>query len=163
MNINYYIGEDHTPYHLSVGAVLLNDKEEVACHYFTDFQGVKDFYVLMRETVEPNESLEHALARGLKEEFGATGKLKNYIGSRITSFKRDQVGIQKTTLYFLITLDTFDPSLRNPDDEEKDSQIQWKPIDVLMAVMREQAKRTSHPELDESEILERVVKLKEQS
>jgi hypothetical protein len=53
---NIYRGTAEHPFHLSVGAVLFNDKKEVACHYSekfnqdTDLETAEDFYILMRET-----------------------------------------------------------------------------------------------------------------
>ena len=54
----------------------MNEKGEVCCHHFftKDLKGywadekLDDFYILMRETLKPNETLERALERGLMEE-----------------------------------------------------------------------------------------------
>ncbi|HRV76395.1 MAG TPA: NUDIX hydrolase, partial [Candidatus Saccharimonadales bacterium] len=85
---NYFQGRSDHPYHLSVGAVLLNDKNEVACHYFVDAPVIGgEVCILMRESVEDGEVLEEALARGLMEEFGAMGNISTYIGSKETFYK----------------------------------------------------------------------------
>jgi len=72
--MNYFQGNNKHPRHLSVGAVLTNDHGEICVHhvndeslaqegrlkgYWTD-EGVTDFYILMRETIESNEALEKA-------------------------------------------------------------------------------------------------------
>lgn len=87
---NYFQGNSKHPQHISVGAVVLNDKNEICCHHFDSRinkfigywkdNGLEDFYILMRETIEPNETLEHALHRGLMEEFGVEAELLDYIG-----------------------------------------------------------------------------------
>ena len=72
------------PYHLSVGAVVLNERNEILVHYFDEFgydeAKLTDFHILIRETVEPGESIGAALDRGLSEETGARAELVHYIG-----------------------------------------------------------------------------------
>lgn len=159
---NIYKGTTKNPFHLSVGAVLMNDKNEVCCHYFkefklkTDLVALENFYILMRETLEPGESLEDALSRGLFEEFGATGNTVSYIGSIKSQFDRINTPIEKTTLYFLVNLIDFDFTKRKADDEEKMSIPQWQPIDFLISKMKEQGQRCSRTDLDESSILEQI-------
>ena len=79
MSTNYFQSSQEFPFHISVGAVLRNKQGEIACHYFDTFshlgESAEDFYILMRETIEPNETIEKALARGLKEEFGAEAQI----------------------------------------------------------------------------------------
>ena len=78
MTTTYFQGNYLHPQHISVGSILMNEKGEVCCHHFftKDLKGywadekLDDFYILMRETLKPNETLEHALERGLMEEFG---------------------------------------------------------------------------------------------
>lgn len=76
MKYHYFIGQKKNPYHLSVGAVVLNSKKQVYCHHLRGMRGKKDVYLLMRETVRPNDSLEEALKRGLKKEFGMRAKVQ---------------------------------------------------------------------------------------
>lgn len=165
MSINYFQGTKDHPYHLSVGAVVMNDKNEVCCHYFDKAPGavfkygnLEKFYLLMRETIEPNESIEECLARGLQEEFGMKANLKTYIGSLDSHWmtKEGNVKIEKTTLYFLCTPISFNANDRREDDPEKSSVITWIPIFELIAKMKEQGNRLDNSTLDESEILERV-------
>jgi NADH pyrophosphatase NudC (nudix superfamily) len=149
------------PYHLSVGAVLMNDKGEVCGHYFDEVKdnqsrSYKDFYLLMRETIKDNETIEQTVARGLMEEFGATGKIKKYLGSLISTWPQQQPLLQKTTLYFLVDLISIDESKREKDDPEGHSKITWLPKDELLKRMRGQKRRLGNDSLDETEILERV-------
>ncbi|MDX9913848.1 MAG: NUDIX domain-containing protein [Candidatus Moranbacteria bacterium] len=159
---NIYRGTETHPFHLSVGAVLINNQNEICCHYFkkfksaTDLIELEDFYVLMRETLEANETLEQAALRGISEEFGASGKIIDYIGSIKSRFKRHETPVEKTTLYFLVELVNFDLSLRMKDDEERLSEIQWQPMDYLILRMKEQSKRYERTDLDESSIIKRA-------
>jgi ADP-ribose pyrophosphatase YjhB (NUDIX family) len=153
-----------SPHHLSVGVVLVDREGQIACHYFKKLQvteeemGYDDFYILMRETVESGEGLEEAVLRGIKEEFGATGEIEKFVGTLLTKFPRGDVWIEKTTVYFLIKLKDFDIDKRIFDDYEKDSIIQWQPIDFLISKMGEQQRRFERTDFDESEILKRAKK-----
>jgi hypothetical protein len=160
---NYFRGIKEKPYHLSVGAVLANDTGQICCHFFKAFKSeadlieYKNFYILMRETVERNESLEESLQRGICEEFGARGKIITYLGSLKSKFNRLDFQIEKTTLYFLLKLEKQDIKLRLKDEEEKASEIQWHSADFLIEKMKEQGKRyLDRTDLDESLILERA-------
>lgn len=162
----YYQGNASHPQHLSVGAILINAADEICCHHFfaKDLrgywtgEGLDDFYLLMRETPEPGESLEAALARGLREEFGATAELVDYAGSIQSRFESKGVEVQKTTPYFLCRLIDQDPSHREGDIESKTS-LEWQSAEFLIPKMREQAVRFGRTDVDESPILERAVRL----
>jgi len=160
MNPNYYQGNADHPWHLSVGAVVLNDKKEVCCHYFKEVtiknDTFSDLHILMRETIEQGETLEQTLSRGLLEEFGVTGKIRTYVGSIKAEFPHKGKVVEKTTLYFLVDLINFDPSKRQSTDLESQSEIQWQPLDFLIPKMKEQAVRLGRSDLDESLTLERV-------
>lgn len=161
---NYFKGSKENPYHLSIGAVLINEDNLVCCHYFNkvsvQYQGeYKDFYILMRETIKSGEKIEEALHRGLMEEFGATGEIVTYVGSQVGSFRRQGVDVEKTTLYFLVKCKSFDPKLRVNEDVESESEIQWQNPDFLIEKMKQQGNRFKEKTLDESEILERVKRL----
>jgi 8-oxo-dGTP pyrophosphatase MutT (NUDIX family) len=158
---NYFKGTKRHPYHLSIGAVVLNEENKVCCHYFKKmtlrkaFESFTDFYILMRETMEMGESIEDTLHRGLMEEFGITGDIVTYLGSIKGNYPIDEVSIEKTTLYFLVKMKTFKPELRSKEDAEKESDIEWQTIDFLIPKMIDQAKRLNET-LDESLVLERV-------
>lgn len=142
----------------------MNAKREICCHHFftKNLKGywadekIDNFYLLMRETLEPNESLEQALHRGLQEEFGATGEMIDYVGSIKSAFKHKGVDIEKTTLYFLCKLINQDLLKRIGNDIESKSTVEWRTPDYLIPRMKEQAIRFSRTDVDESIILERV-------
>lgn len=144
----------------------MNDKDEICVHHFDNpeiqkgywtEEGLTDFYLLMRETLEPDETLEDALHRGLMEEFGATAEIQNYIGSIVSHFKRkpDDVLVEKTTVYFLCTMKNQDLSKRSGDIESK-TKIEWHKPAFLIPKMKDQAKRYNRTDVDESKILEKV-------
>lgn len=168
MDKNYFQGNYSHPRHISVGCVLLNEKGEICCHHFytKDLKGywaqenLDDFYILMRETIEPNETLEHALHRGLREEFAATAELIDYIGSIKSNYKHKEVEIEKTTLYFLCKLIDQDISKRDDGDIETKSIIEWQTPDYLIPLMKKQSIRFGRTDVDESSILERFKKFK---
>lgn len=161
---NYYQGIKGKPYHLSIGAVAVNNKQEICTHYFKELavQGtsisIKDFYILMRETMEMGETIEQALHRGLMEEFGITGDIVTYLGSIRDDYfdPGKECKIEKTTLYFLVKTKTFNPDVRKKDDPESSSEIEWKTPEFLIEKMKEQAVRLKLGTLDESSILEKV-------
>jgi hypothetical protein len=165
----YFQGNSEHPQHISVGAILVNDKKEVCCHHlytnnlpkgYWAEEKVDDFYILMRETVKPFEPLEAAVHRGIMEEFGATAELVDYVGSLQSHFTHNGVEVEKTTLYFLCKLKDQDLSRRKGEDIEESSQVEWKPADFLIERMRPQAERFKRTDVDESGILERAVELK---
>lgn len=157
---NYYQYRNGLPYHLSVAAVIANEKSQVLCHYYKSIvvegQEYQDFYILMRETVEPGESLEQALKRGAQEEMGAEIEVEDYLGPIVSHFKEAGFGVEKTTLYFKCRLIALDNNRRKLDDPEKGSLVSWQPIDELISRMREQRQRLERQDLDESAVLERL-------
>jgi hypothetical protein len=153
---NYYRGVEQLPYHLSVGAVPRNEQGEIACHHFREIFGLQDIYILMRETMEPGETPEAALHRGLMEEFGATATIDTYLGSLTTRLATDP-SIQKTTLYFLCNLNSIDLSLRMPGDLETESEVEWHAPNFLIEKMKAQGVQDPEGSLDESDVLGRIV------
>jgi len=163
---NYLQGNSKHPQHLSVGAILLNDKNEVCCHHFVNNQlkgywpdlNIDDLYILMRETLNPGENLDSGVKRGLMEEFGAEAEIIDYIGSIKSHFKSKEVEIEKTTLYFVCKLLSQDLNKRSDEDIESKSNIEWQKADYLIPKMKEQSKKYGRTDIDESEILERFRK-----
>lgn len=153
-------GSREYPYHVSVGAVLVNAEGKVCAHYFDELQigsrQAKDFYILMRETPEAGESLMETLERGLREEFGATATTRHYIGSIVAKIDGVETLKEKTTLYFLCDVVNQEASLREDVDAESRSKVGWYDVDFLIAKMRQQAVETGYEDIDESQILERV-------
>jgi len=160
---NYLQGNSEHPAHVSVGAVVRNANGEICCHHFIKDnlsgywvdENLDDFYLLMRETMHPNETLEEALHRGLMEEFGITTTLDTYIGSIQSHFTHKGVTIEKTTLYFLCTLVSQDLSKRDTADVEGKTDVEWHTMDFLIPKMKMQAKKFGRTDVDESLILER--------
>ncbi|MFZ3019977.1 MAG: NUDIX hydrolase [Minisyncoccia bacterium] len=164
---NYFQGNKKHPQHISVGAILLNDAKEVCIHHFTNpellkgywtEQGFTDFYLLMRETIEPNQTLEEALHKGLMEEFGATAKIMDYVGSIQSHFLDGTTMVEKTTLYFMCKLKKQDTSKRSGDIESK-TELEWQTVDFLIPKMKEQYEKYKRDDVDESKILERIKSL----
>lgn len=166
--MNHFQGNKDHPQHVSVGAIVVNGKGEVCCHHFTDAdlegywpnEGLNDFYLLMRETVSQDETLERALTRGLKEEFGVEARMVDYVGSIQSHFKHEGVTVEKTTLYFYCMLVSQDAARRDTSDIEGKSALEWHTLDFLIPHMKEQAKRYGRTDVDESSILERVKSLR---
>lgn len=163
---NYFNWEENPlPAQFSVGAVLFDkDSKEIYCHHFVEksnrfyaaFGVSGELFILMRETPDSGESMEATLKRGLMEEFGAEGKIIGYLGSIKSEFEEEGKAIEKTTIYFLVEKTSFDSSKRDPNDEERDSEIEWHQIDFLVEKMKEQQKRLKRTDLDESSILEKA-------
>jgi 8-oxo-dGTP pyrophosphatase MutT (NUDIX family) len=152
---NYFQGTKDTPHHISIGAVLLNDQGKVGVHYYGTSpirNYPPNFYTLMHESIEPNETLEQALARGLREEFSVEATLDRYVGSMVVCYTIQGVKIEKTVLYFLCHLTSI--KQRDLSDPEAVSEIRWVDIDELIDIMKEQGKRSAGD--DESKILEDV-------
>ncbi|MBI2043033.1 NUDIX domain-containing protein [Candidatus Pacearchaeota archaeon] len=163
MSKNYFIGNNEHPQHLSVGAVVLNNKNEICIHHFLNYplqDKVVDFYLLMRETVNPDETLEEALHRGLEEEFGIKAILIDYLGSIKSKFPSNGTMIEKTTIYFLCRYQSQDLNLRDINDVEGKTKIEWQSADFLIPKMKEQGKKSGRSDIDESDVLKRLKKLK---
>lgn len=161
---NYFQASKEHKYHISVGAVVLNEKDEVCVHHFdakklkgywTD-QGLDDFYILMRETMHPNETLEQTLGRGLMEEFGIKAQIVDFIGSKKDNFFHNDIEMEKTTLYFLTELLSQDVSRRDKSDIEGETDIEWHDIDFLIEKMKKQEKVFKRGDVNEASILEEV-------
>lgn len=149
------------PYHLSVGAVVQREDGQVLClsaggdvHGMGDFRG----YLLMRETVEDNESLEDAVARGMTEEFGVTGTITRFLGSIVCTFHQPGLGdVEKTTPYFLVSYEGEREGGRTAYEElELKATREWVTIPFLLEHTKKQAKLAKRPDIDESAILERL-------
>ena len=145
---DYFVGSVAYPYHLSIGGILLNDRNEVCCHYFKHIEiaglSATDLYLLMRETIHPNETIEQCLA----------GDLLAYVGSLITTFPRKGVTIQKTTLYFTARLQEGVSLSRSTQDIEGTSEVCWHSLDFLIEKVK--GRQLGGYGIDESEVLERV-------
>lgn len=159
---NIFQQSAESPFHLSVAALVTNEKKQILCHYFTakdlprESEGKSDVYLLMRETLHPNESLEAGVARGLMEEFGATGTITDYLGSIQSSFPYTfdrSISIEKTTLYFEVLLHSLDEAKREKGAVESRSRLVWfEPADLLEKTTA-QAKACGRTDIDDSKIV----------
>ena len=160
-----YSGKSANPFHVSVGAVLTNQNGKICAHHFTgdipffDAVPVDGLYFLMRETVEVGESLTTAVKRGISEEFGATGEVNTYLGSIRSHFdNRDEVSIEKTTLYFHVRCAHFNPQNRDSNDPESISEIVWLDPEQLIKKMESQSADTDRTDLNDAKIIKRYLK-----
>jgi hypothetical protein len=153
-----------SPYHISAGAVLINEHHEIAAHHFESFTipglgTITDFYILMRESLENNETLEQAIQRGLSEEMGAAGTIMAYLGSETHESPTPGHGtFQKTTHYYLVKCTDFDERKRDSKDPESTSTIAWLQAEELINAIDNQHARYGYSDLDEREIIVRAQK-----
>ena len=162
---NIFQASKEFPFHISVGVVLSNPEGLICCHYYKkadlpiESEGKSNLYLLMRETLNPNETLESAIARGLSEEFGVIGELKTYLGSIVSTFplRISKIPVQKTTLYFHVEMKTFKPEQRDKDEIESKSEIQWLEPLALRDLFVEQGKKYDRSDLDESSVIQRYM------
>ena len=154
------------PFHISVGAVLVNSEGNICVHrrtlentpekYVFAMGGLGDVVILMRESLENNETLEQAVLRGIREEFGAEGKIIQYLGSIQANVQTTAHAFEKTTLYYSVQLTLLG---ERPEDAESDSELLWLPPGELIARMKYQGANTHREDLDESKIIETYVSL----
>lgn len=146
------------PYHLSIGAVLFNQNGQIACHHFKEILGHKDIYILMRESMEDNESPLITLHRGLKEEFGATAQPVAFLGSLSGFLPDPRLPFEKTTLYIVCQLMQWNSEDRDLNDPEAGSSIEWLEPATLISLMEQQGIRFHHrADADESEMVKRAI------
>lgn len=146
------------PYHLSIGAVLFNPEGKVACHHFKEIFGHKDLYILMRESMEDDETPFMTLHRGLREEFGATANPIAFLGCLTGYLTDSNLSFDKTTLYIACQLLEWDPEKRDKEDPEAGSTILWLDPDELIAIMQKQGMRfPDRVDADESEMVKRAL------
>ncbi len=157
------------PFHISVGAVVVNDKGEILVHKMQkkdvpadmlqafNYDSIQkdEIYTLMRETLEDGEVLTDAVMRGVHEEFGIEGTVEKYLGSiQAKAFAWDKE-FEKTTLYFQVGVITQN---ERPKDEEDFSILEWHAPEFLIQKMQEQGQSMNRTDLDESKIIQTYVK-----
>jgi len=153
----FFQANQKQPYHLSVGAVLFDKNGHIACHHFEEILGHKDIYILMRESVENEENLLKTLQRGLMEEFGATAEPKVFLGSLSGFLPDPKLPFEKTTLYVACQLIKWDPTMRDMNDPEAGSIIEWIEPYKLIELMRKQGKIFKRVDADESDMIVRAL------
>ncbi len=152
------------PYHLSIGAVLFDQNGRIACHHFKEIFGHKDVYILMRESMENDETPLMTLHRGLKEEFGATAEPLAFLGCLSGYLRDSRLPFEKTTLYIACKVIKWNPEDRDFNDPEASSTIEWLEPSMLISIMQQQGVRFQHRvDLDESEMIKRALPCIEQS
>ncbi len=140
-----YISSGRNPYHLSVGAVLLNDKKETLT-----LKRKGGDYTLPYGSIEEDANIIDTVFRELREETGYTGNIVSYIGSKHTYFDRDGSVVEKTTIYHLLINPT-ETGLRDASDPEADSELVWLGLEEIKNLL-------PAPDI---EIIERALKLVE--
>ena len=159
----FFQASQQQPYHISVGAVLFDNQGRIACHHFKEFFGQKDLYILMRESMENDETLFMTLQRGLKEEFGASAKPIAFLGCLSGYLQDSQLPFEKTTLYIACQVTEWNPAERDPNDPEAMSIIEWLEPNELITIMQQQGSRLKRVDADESEIVKRALPYIQQS
>ena len=161
-----YQARRDNPFHISVGAVVVNGEGKILVHkrekhaaplpFQSEFLDRNEIYILARETVEDDESLEQAVLRGVAEEFGVAGRVEKYLGARslVITTGNPAWEWEKTTLYFQVT--PIGEAERVIDDESF-SVLEWHDPDFLIERMRGQGGK-DRSDLDESKIIETYAK-----
>ena len=153
----FFQASKEQPYHLSIGAVLFDRQGRIACHHFSEILGHNDVYILMRESMEDEETPLMTLQRGLMEEFGATAKPIAFLGCLSGYLPDSRLPFDKTTLYIACELIDWNPKNRNLDDPEAGSTIEWLELEELISIMQKQGVRFNHrADADESEMIKRA-------
>lgn len=154
------------PYHLSVGAVFIDESNQIICHKYPKVGNEKigyfeNLHILMHESLEDNETIEKTLDRGLMEEFGAKGEIICFLG--VKQFKDKWFGeigkervVEKNIVYFLVRLIEMDESKRIHDHPEFKSEIIRISMYNLIQEMRKQKNKYHIDEFDSSEIIEKA-------
>ena len=156
-DIPFFRAKKNQPYHLSIGAVLFNQNGCIACHHFKELLGHKDIYILMRESMENDETPLETLHRGLQEEFGATAEPIAFLGSLSGYLPDSKLPFDKTTLYIGCKLINWNLADRDPNDPEGASSIEWLSPDILMSIMKAQGNLFNRIDADESEMIKRAL------
>ena len=155
-----------SPFHISVGAVLVNDEGKVLVHKMVrrsmpdslihTIGNLNEAYILMRESLENGETLDQAVTRGLMEEFGAEGTIVKYLGSiQIPELHAKTRTFEKTTLYFQV--DFVKQNDRPMNDVEAHTELAWESPEFLIEHMHDQGQRAGREDLDESKIIKAYI------
>lgn len=141
MNIELRGTKDH-PFHFSVGAVVFNQGKVAVIHK------QKTQYTLPTETVHLSESLEEALYRGIEEELGVRVEIKKFIGGLVSTFERDGVLVQKTTIYFITEF--INQSQKSLQHDEREDEVLWVTPEKALEMLKENNLR------GEDQIIDRI-------
>ena len=160
-----YQAKESQPFHISVGAVVVNEEGEILVHkrerskateqFDDNFVDRDEVYILVRESLEEGETLEQGVLRGVREEFGLEGKVDMYLGALRTQIQTERIGSwEKTTLYFLVIAGEAGTRM---EDEESFSALEWHEPEFLIERMKGPGGH-DRSDLDESKIVEAYVK-----
>lgn len=170
---NPFSGTPDRPYHLSIGAVLVEGDKFLA-HKFDltriDLQEAKSktgiltdtFYSIMTETPEEDEGFLDALVRGCMEEFGANVELIGFIGTHIGHFARPSkpdINIEKSMPFFLCRVIDRDDSRRPKGEIESKSDVVLLDPEELAQILDAQFKELGRTDFDLGNIVRRAQKL----
>lgn len=149
------------PFHVSVGAVVVNDQNKVLAHHYpAGTAAASESYLLMRESIQMDETPLCAVKRGIAEEFGLQTRIKDFIGSIVCEFIHENgVKVEKTTLYFLCDQPQALSEGREQEGFESQSKLEWLEIEKLAKLSADQIKVISRTDFDESKILQRVAQI----
>jgi NUDIX domain len=159
---NFLNQSPQSPTHISVAALLRNSEGKILVHHFkkddlpNESEGKGDLYIVMRESLHRNEALEAAVARGLMEEYGATGTVVDFLGTIVSHFPctdDKMIMVEKTVLYFLVDFVSMDESLREEGAVESRSKLLWFTPEELLEKNLTQAARYSRTDIDDSKII----------
>ncbi len=156
--LSYFRSTKQRPFHLSVGGVVYNNKGELLTRHFSNYKGRNvDIYLFPTETIEPGESLEQALLRGLKEEVGVQAKIKGFLGTLVGFAKSKDKIFEKTVIYFLTELQTIGPPLFPEEDGQ--SSVEWHTPEFLLEQTKYLPQDMIHSVLNESSTIKAAQKI----
>lgn len=164
--MSQYKATHSSPYHLSVGVVVMIKDGKVVCHKVNNGE-IKDGYILVRSSLNDQETPEEAVHRAIKEELGSSGEISAYLGSKTTVDEwwheiNDPKEVEKTTLYFLVQETSRTKRENWKGNVEGESEIAEVNTDFLLTQMPKQAKEVGWSDLDESEIIKRATSVSPQ-
>lgn len=166
---NYFQYSQDSPFHLSAGALVYSEQGKILTHVFgaevKENPFDRDIYILIRETIERQESVEAAIHRGIREETGGEATIVNYLGAVTGKARRfldnPEDVFEKTTLYFAMKSVRWQPGQRDGNDAEAASDLQWHEPKELIPIMKQQGEFTDSEDLDESVIVQRFLEMSE--
>ncbi len=82
-------------------------------------------YTLPTGTQKPGETLEQTVARELREETGARGKVLRFLGGTTMTFTWHDQEYHKTFLWHEVQVESTDPAARDGDDDEAGADLVW--------------------------------------
>lgn len=162
---NIYRATNSSPRHLSVGAVVFNDRNQVLANHYSKFGHLENIYTLMSQTHTPDTTLEQTLKVGLLKEFNIETDLSNiqYLGSRQYSdkwFEESPTVVEKTVLYFRVDVGNVDLAIPDGFRVDECVEVEYVDINELIALMEAQYERCGVGHLDESWVLRGLLSIK---